>query len=213
MNKLFSKVFMWMFVGLLATFLTAFFVVNNPNMLYNIFSTKIYYFIWIAELIVVIFLSARIHKMNPMTAVISFLLYAILNGLTFSSIFVVFEISSIIVIFLVAALLFLIFALIGYITKIDLTKFSTYLFMALLGLLILSIINIFIYNQTLNLIVSWFGLVLFIFYIAYDIQKIKKMSFYFENENNLAIIGALELYLDFINIFIRLLNIFGRRNN
>lgn len=202
-----------MFVGLLTTFVTSYIVVSNPNMLYNIFATKLYYFIWIAEIIVVIFLSARIHKMNTITAIISFLLYAILNGLTFSSIFVVFELSSIIVIFLAAALLFLIFAFIGYVTKIDLTKFGTYFFMALLGLLVLSLINVFFYNKTLDLITCWIGLVIFIFFIAYDIQKIKRMIGFFENQNNLAIIGAFELYLDFINLFIRLLSIFGKRND
>lgn len=213
MNKIFSKIFMWMFIGLLTTFATSFIVFSNPNMLYNIFSTKLYYFIWIAEIIVVIFLSARIHKMSTMTAIISFLLYSVLNGLTFSSIFVVFKLSSIISIFLVSALLFLLFAFIGHITKLDLTKFGTYLFMALLGLLVLSIVNIFIYNKTLDLITCSIGLLIFIFYIAYDIQKIKSMIGYFENENNLAIIGAFELYLDFINVFIRLLSIFGKRND
>ena len=149
-NKLFSKVFMWMFIGLAITFGIGYYVSVNPNMLFNVFGSY-YWLLIIAELVVVIWLSARIRKMKPMTAKLLFCAYSFLTGLTFSSIFVIYEISSIIYVFGITAILFLIFALIGYFTKIDLTKIGVYLFMALLGVIICSIINIFVGSETFNL--------------------------------------------------------------
>ena len=195
-NKIFSKIFFWMFIGLAITFGIGYYVSLNSNMLYNVFS-KYYIFLVIAEIAVVIWLSARIRKMRPTTTKILFCLYSFLTGLTFSSIFVLYEITSIISIFGITAIIFLIFALIGYFTKIDLTKFGVYLFMGLLGVIICSIINM-------------FALIIFIAYIAYDIQIIKRNLYTFEEQDNLAIFGALQLYLDFINIFLRLLQLFGR---
>ena len=182
-NKLFSKVFFWMFIGLAITFGIGYYVSVNPNMLFNIFGSY-YWLLVIAELIVVIVLSARIRKMKPLTAIIF-----------------VFGITS---------LIFLIFAAIGYFTKIDLTKLGIYLFMALLGVIICSIINIFIGSAGFNFGLTVACLIIFIIYIAYDIQIIKRNLYMIEEEDNLAIYGALQLYLDFINIFLRLLQLFGR---
>lgn len=211
-NKLYSKMFMWMFIGLLVTFATGFYVSTNENMLYNIFSTGLYWVIFIAEFITVIVLSARINKMSQMSAQICFMLYSFLTGLTFASIFVLFEISSIIFVFLATAITFGIFAFIGYTTNIDLTKLGTILFMGLLGIIVVSIINIFVGNSMLDLILCWIGIIIFVGYIAYDIQKVKQMQ-YMMDEDKLAIFGALQLYLDFINLFIRLIQIFGKRND
>ena len=208
-NKLFSKVFMWMFIGLAITFGIGYYVSVNPNMLFNVFGGY-YWLLVIAELVVVIWLSARIRKMKPTTAKILFCAYSFLTGLTFSSIFVVYEISSIIYVFGITALLFLIFALIGYFTKIDLTKIGVYLFMALLGVIICSIINIFVGSETFDLGITIVCLIVFIIYIAYDMQIIKRNLYLIPEEDNLAIYGALQLYLDFINIFLRLLQLFGR---
>ena len=208
-NKLFSKVFIWMFIGLAITFGIGYYVSVNPNMLFNVFDGY-YWLLVIAELVVVIWLSARIRKMKPTTAKILFCAYSFLTGLTFSSIFVVYEISSIIYVFGITALLFLIFALIGYFTKIDLTKIGVYLFMALLGVIICSIINIFVGSETFNLGITIVCLIVFIIYIAYDMQIIKRNLYLIPEEDNLAIYGALQLYLDFINIFLRLLQLFGR---
>lgn len=208
-NKIFPKVFMWMFIGLLVTFGVGAFVMSNENMLYNIFETNLYWVIFIAQIAVVIWLSARIQKMKESTATILFLLYSMLTGLTFSSIFVVFELNSIMLVFAVTALLFAIFACIGYFTKIDLTKISTYLLMALLGLIIVSLVNIFLGNDTLDLILCCIGVLIFVVYTAYDMQKIKLLAASMEQEHKVAIIGALELYLDFINLFIRLLQLIG----
>ena len=212
-NKIFPKVFMWMFIGLLISFGTGYFVYNNPNMLYNIFSTSMYYIIIIVELLIVIFLSARIQKMNPLTAMISFVLYSVVTGLTLSIVFVMFEMSSIIYIFLITAFVFLIFALLGYFTKIDLSKYSTIFLMGLFGIIISNIVNIFLNNATFDIILSWIGVVLFVGLVAYDIQKIKRYGEIIDDDNKIAIIGALDLYLDFINIFLRLLNLFGKNKN
>jgi len=211
-NKLFSKIFFWMFIGLAITFGIGYYVSLNENMLFNVFS-KYYIFLIIAELVVVIWLSARINKMKPTTAKILFCLYSFITGLTFSSIFVVYHMTSIIMVFGITSLIFLIFALIGYYTNIDLTKLGIYLFMALLGVIICSIINMFVGSQTFDLGITIVCLVIFIAYIAYDVQIIKRKLLYINEEDNLAIYGALQLYLDFINIFLRLLQLFGKNRD
>ena len=211
-NNLYSKMFMWMFVGLLITFLVGYYVSTNENMIYNIFATKFYWVIYIAEIVTVIVLSVRILKMSKNGAIFGFLLYSFLSGLTFSSIFITFKMSSIIFIFLITALVFLIFALIGYFTKIDLTKLGTILFMGLIGILIAAIINIFVQSQTFDLILVILGIIVFIGYIAYDINKVKRLEGQLD-EDKLSIVCALELYLDFINLFIRLLQLFGKNKD
>lgn len=208
-NKLYPKVFMWMFIGLLVTFLTGFFVSTNENMLLSIFSGGAYFFFVIAELAVVIFLSARIHKMKSTTAKICFILYSFLTGLTLSSIFVVYELESIMLIFLVAAFLFGVFGLIGYKTNIDLSKLGTILIMLLLGIIVCTVVNIFLGNETFDIIICIVSIVVFLGFVAYDIQKIKRLENSMMEEDKIAIIGALELYLDFINIFLDLLRLFG----
>ena len=211
-NKVFGKVFMWMFIGLLITFLTGYVVSSNDNMLYNIFSGGTYFILIIIELVLVIYLSARIHKMQVTTARIVFILYSFVSGLTFGSIFIVFKMSSIMLIFLITAILFGIFALIGRFTKLDLTKAGTILLMMLLGIVICTFVNVFLKNDTLDLFVSYISIIVFLGFTAYDMQKIKMLSYEFDDEDKIAIIGALELYLDFINIFIDLLRIFGKRD-
>lgn len=208
-NKLYPKVFMWMFIGLLVTFLTGFFVSTNENMLSSIFSGGTYFLFVIAELVVVIFLSARIHKMKSTTAKICFIIYSFLTGLTFSSIFVVYELESIMLIFLVAAFLFGLFGLIGYKTNVDLTKFGTILLMLLLGIILCTVVNIFLGNETFDIIICIVSIIVFLGFVAYDIQKIKRLENSMIESDNLAILGALELYLDFINIFLDLLRLFG----
>lgn len=209
-NSIFPKVFMWMFIGLLVSFGTGYYVYTNPNMLYNIFSTNFYYVIIILELAIVIFLGVRIQKMNPLTAKLSFILYSIATGLTLSIIFVAFEITSIIFVFIITAIIFLIFALLGYFTKIDLSKYSTIFMMGLLGLIIGTIVNIFLNNAFFDIILSWIGIIIFVGLVAYDIQKIKRYEIIIEDQDKAAIISALDLYLDFINIFLRLLKLFGK---
>ena len=211
-NKIMSKVFGWMFIGLLVSFLTGYVVSLNPTMIGNIFGNA-WWILLIAELGIVIFLSTRIAKMSPTTAKISFLLYSFVSGLTFSSIFIVYEMSSIIFVFLITGFIFGLFSFIGATTNMDLTKLRTYLLMGLIAIIICSIVNIFIGSSTFATIVSIIAVVVFIGYTAYDVQKIGRL--YEDNalpEENLAIYGALQLYLDFINLFIHLLDLLGKDN-
>ena len=208
-NKLFSKVFMWMFIGLAITFGIGYYVSLHANMLYNIFSV-LYIFLAIAEIVLVLVLSARIRKLKPTTAKVLFCIYSFLTGLTFSSIFVVYSMTSIMYVFGITALIFLIFAAIGYYTKIDLTKIGIYLFMILIGIIICAIINIFVGSAKFDFALTVLCLIVFIIYIAYDIQVLKRNMYMIENEENLAIYSALQLYLDFINIFLRLLRLLGK---
>lgn len=207
--KIYSKVFLWMFLGLLVTFITGIYVSTNENILIFLFQNNGFIFAIIAEFITVIFLTARIRKMSPTTARISFLLYSFLTGLTFSSIFLVYELSSIMLIFLVTSLLFGIFALIGNYTSLDLTKLGTFLLMMLFGVIICVLINIFLDNSTFDIIISSISVIVFLGYTAYDMQKVKLLEDEMD-EDNLAIYGALQLYLDFINILLDLLRLFGK---
>lgn len=213
-NKFLSKVFGWMFIGLLITFGTGFLVSSNENMLINILSGPGLAVILIMELLLVIFLSARIAKMSSSVAKASFILYSFVNGLFFSTYFVEFEISSLIFVFLITAIIFGIFALIGATTKLDLTKMGTYLLMGLIGIIICGVINIFVGSSSFDFILSIVGVILFLGYTAYDVKMIMNSDkFSMIPEENLAIYGALELYLDFINLFIRLIEFFGKRND
>lgn len=209
-NRIFPKVFLWMFIGLAVTFGIAYYVSLNENMLYNLFSGYKFMLIVIAEIVIAIVLSARIRKMNPMVAKGLFLLYAGLTGLTFSAIFVVYELTSIIYVFGITSGLFFIFGLIGYFTKLDLTKIGIYLVMALFGIIIVSFINMFVGSEVLDLGLCVIGIIVFLGFIAYDIQIIKRNLYGVDNEENFAIIGAFELYLDFINLFVKLLRLFGK---
>lgn len=208
-NKIFSKVYGWMFIGLLVSFITGYYVSTNTNMLYNIFSTNLYWILAIVEIVVVIWLSAGIRKMNIITAKTLFVLYSILTGLTLSILFVAFKISSIIFVFGITSLMFAIMALIGTFTKIDLTKLGTILFMGLLGIIIAALINLFVGSQTFDLGIIIVGIIIFTLYIAYDVQKVKYIVQELE-EDKAVIICAFELYLDFINLFIKLLRLFGK---
>ena len=211
-NKIYSKVFLWLFIGMLMTFLTGIYTTTNESALSVIFSGGFYWVLVVVELLLAIFLSARIHKMSPTTARICYLLYTFLTGLTFSSVFIVYKLESILLVFGITSLLFLVFALIGKTTKIDLSKLGTYLLMMLLGIIICSIINIFLGNSTFDLVISCISIIIFLGYIAYDVQKIKRLNGFLA-EDNLAVIGAFELYLDFINIFIDLLRLFGKADD
>lgn len=206
MSDILKKVFGWMFIGLLVTFVTGYVVSINPNMFYSMINS--YLLLAIIEIVLVIILSARITKMNPLTARIMFILYSFVSGLTFSSIFVVYQMSSIMIVFLITALMFGILSFVGYATKTDLTKIGTYLFIGLIAIIVSTIINIFIGNSMFEIIICSISILIFLGFTVYDIKKIKALESVID-EDNLAIYGALQLYLDFINIFIDLLRLFG----
>ena len=205
-NELLSKVFRWFSLGLLITFITAFFTSTNIYLLSLIFSGPGYIIIILLELFLAIWLSSRIRNMKNSTAITLYLGYSILTGLTLSSIFILYELTSIIWIFLASSLTFLIFSFLGKSDKIDLSNYGIYLFIGLLAVIILEIVNLFILSNTLDIILCIVTLGIFVAYIAYDVQKILR---YYDDNDNMAIFGAFQLYLDFINIFIRLLRLFG----
>lgn len=213
MKEYFTKVFGWLFIGLLTTFLGSFLVSSSPALLTLVFSGPIYLILVIAELAVAIYLGAKINTMKVSTAKILYFVYALLTGVTFSSIFIIFETSSIIFIFLATSLIFGLFALIGKFTKVDLSKISIYLAMILFGIIILQIINIFFMNNTLDIVLCSISLIIFMLFTAYDMQKIARVAESGYGNENLAIIGAFQLYLDFINIFIKLLRLFGKERD
>ena len=180
--------------------------------MYNLFMGYKWIILVLLELGIVFVLSMFIEKLNPMVAKILFCVYALITGLTFSAIFVVYELGSIIYVFGVTSVVFLIFSLLGYFTNMNLSKLGTYLFMALIAIIIASVINIFIGSSALEMGITIIALIIFIGYVAYDVNMIKQ-SGKFEQSENMPIFWALQLYIDFINLFIRLLRFLGKQKN
>ncbi|WP_010681071.1 Bax inhibitor-1/YccA family protein [Acetivibrio cellulolyticus] len=210
-----ARVFGWMFIGLMVTGLTALFTATSPAMLRIIYTGRFTIFgLMILELVFVWFISSRAMKMEYGVAAAAFILYSILNGLTLSSIFFAYTFKSIALAFFMSAGFFGFMSVYGMITKTDLTSLGSLFIMGLVGLIIVSIVNIFLHNPTLYWIISFVGVAIFLGLTAYDSQKIKDISIRFtgtEKERNVAIVGALILYLDFINLFLYILRILGKR--
>ena len=212
MNKIYSKVYGWLFVGLLLTFATGAFFSNYENAIINLMSGAGYIIVLLVEFGLAIFLSARIHKMSSAMATFCYLLYSFVTGITFSTIFIAFDMKSLILIFFVTALVFGLFALFGMFTKLSLDKLGTILFMMLLAIIVASIINIFVGSSMFDIIICIIGILVFIGYIGYDVKKLP-ILFDSLGEENGAIYGAFQLYLDFINIFIYLVQLFGNNDS
>lgn len=213
---LMRKVYVWMTLALVITGFTAYGVATSPGVLQLIFGNQILFWgMIIAELALVIGVSAAINRLSLTTATLMFILYSVINGALFSSIFLIYTASSIATVFFITAGTFGVMALIGYTTKTDLTSIGKYLFMALIGLIIATLVNMFIKSEGFTYILSYIGVLVFVGLTAYDSQKIKQMLLQApdagEGAQKLALLGALTLYLDFINLFIYLLRIFGRR--
>ena len=209
-NNSMIKIFFRMFLGLLATAISAFYTYKSG--LYITIATGMSYGILaIIEIAVVFIFSLLFRKLSPTLVTILFYTYSFINGVTLSTIFAVFEMTTIFYAFLTTAVLFGGLALYGYTTKRDITKASTIFTTALIIGLIVSLINLFIGNTIINIILDWVMLFVFAGLTVYDMNKIKAMEQYVEYDTEkFYIYGAMELYLDFINIFIRLLSIFGR---
>lgn len=210
------KVFLWLFIGLIVTAVSAY-VFSETNLWMVVFSNRlIYWGMFIVELFLVIKISASLHKISAGAARVYFMLYSIMTGLTVAAITFLFGMYTTFVAFAYTSLLFGSMALIGFTTKRDLMKFSSLFMAGLITLLIASVANMFLRLQGLDLILSYVGIVLFMAITAYDIQKMKRL--YEANEGNeealnkLAIFSALDLYLDFINIFLRIVQILGRNS-
>ena len=215
---LMRKVYLWMTLSLMITGITAAGVANSPNILTLIYSSQVVMWgIIIAEFGLVIYISARLEKLSLSTATTLFALYSILNGVMLSSIFLLYSTAIISKVFFITAGTFGVTALYGYATKKDLSSLGNILFMALIGLVIATVVNVFMKSAMFDLILSYIGVIIFVGLTAWDSQKIKHMMMVQqdadESAQKLALIGALSLYLDFINLFLYLLRIFGRSND
>ena len=213
-RKFLTKVYGWMSLALLLSGITAFIVANSPFLINLVFGNKIGFpLLAIGEIVLVWWLSASIRKISTMTASIAFLAYSVINGATLASIFYVFSLDSIIVVFLVSALMFIGMSLYGVFSKSDIMSFGRYFSMAIIGLIVASVINIFLKSSGFNWVISIVTVVIFTGLTAYDTRKMILVSQQADGSDmfqKASIIGALELYLDFINIFLALLRIFGK---
>ena len=210
------RVYNWMTAGLAVTGVLAFYVSNSETMLNIIHGNPIVPIVLIvAQLGLVIYLSGWIQKMSASQATGLFMLYAGLTGLTFSFIFLAYTTSSITSTFLVTAGTFAAMSFYGYTTKKDLTSWGSFLFMGLIGIIIASLVNLFLQNEAMHWIITYAGVLIFVGLTAYDTQKIKNMNILgnegTDEDTKEAVIGALTLYLDFINLFLMLLRIMGDR--
>ena len=214
---LMRKVYLWMTLALVLTGITAYGVASSPGLMMTIFQTPaIMWGLIIAELAIVIAISAAINRLSLTTATLLFVLYSVLNGATLSLIFAVYTMSSIANVFFITAGTFGVMAAYGYFTKRDLSSWGKLFLMALIGLIIATLVNVFLVKSSgFDLILSYAGVLIFVGLTAYDTQKIKQMlamqTDMGEGAQKVALLGALSLYLDFINLFLYLLRIFGRR--
>lgn len=212
---LMRKVYVWMTLALALTGFTAYGVATSPGILQAIYTNQILFWgLIIAEFALVFGVSAAINRISLTTATLMFILYSVINGALLSYIFLAYTASSVATVFFITAGTFGVMALIGYTTKTDLSSMGKILFMALIGLIIATVVNIFVKSSGLTMILSYVGVLIFVGLTAYDTQKIKQMLLQApdasEASQKIALLGALSLYLDFINLFIYLLRIFGR---
>ena len=212
-NLLISKVFLWMSLGLFISFVTGLIVSLNENMLLSLIDPLFYWIVPLSQIILVVILTAFIEKMKPITAEFWFLLYSFTSGLTISSLFLIFNVSTMIYAFLTSAIVFALFAAIGSSTKMNLSKHESILSMGLLALVICFIVGFSFANSTFELIMNFVTVILFIGFTAHDMQKILKLRNSKLPKDNLAIYGALELYLDFVNIFLSMVHLMDLDQN
>lgn len=216
-STLLRSVYVWMTLALVITGFVSMYVAQSYQLISFIFGNKLA--LWgmlIAELAVVFYLSARINSISFTKATVMFIIYSILNGATLASIFLVYTMSSIASTFFVAAGTFGVMALYGYVTKSDLTRIGNICLMALIGLIIATLVSMFWLNSMLQMIITYAGVILFVGLTAYDSQKIKRLLTadgieVTEETQKIALLGALTLYLDFINLFLYLLRLLGDR--
>ena len=213
---LMRKVYVWMSLALAITGFTAYGVATSPGIMQAIYTNQILFWgLIIAEFALVIGVSAAINKLSLATATLMFILYSVINGALLSYIFILYTASSISTVFFITAGTFAAMAVVGYTTKTDLSSLGKILLMALIGLIIATVVNVFVKSSGFDMILSYVGVLIFVGLTAYDSQKIKQMLLQApdagESAQKVALLGALSLYLDFINLFIYLLRIFGKR--
>lgn len=216
-STLMRSVYTWMTLALAITGLTAMYMAKSLTVINMMMqNSMLFWGVLIAEVVLVMYMSARINKISFTTATLLFIAYSILNGVTLSILFLIYTASSIATTFFVTAGTFGAMALFGYVTKKDLTRIGSLCIMGVIGLIIASVVNMFLHNTMMDMIISYVGVLLFVGLTAYDAQKIKHLLSGDDIEVNestqkIALLGALTLYLDFINLFIYLLRILGDR--
>ena len=218
-NILMNSVYQWMMVGLLISGLSAFMVTHSTFLLHLLFGNP--YAIWVLffiEIGLVIAISAGINKMDVSTARVLFVLFSIVDGMTLASIFLVYTEASIVTTFFIAAMTFGVMSLYGYFTDSDLSAWGGILFAGLIGVIIALVVNFFLQSPAFEWWISIIGVFVFVGLTAYDTQKIKQMGAAMANDDaqslsRVAIVGALALYLDFINLFVMMLEFFGNQRN
>ena len=214
---LLRSVYLWMTLALIITGFVAMYVAKSYTLVnMMIQNSMMFWGVLIAEVALVWYLSARIYKMSFTTATILFIVYSILNGVTLSILLLVYTASSIATTFFVTAGTFGTMAIFGYITKKDLTRIGSLCIMGVIGIIIASLVNLFLQNSMMDMVISYIGVLLFVGLTAYDSQKIKRLLSGDDIEVNevtqkIALMGVMTLYLDFINLFIYLLRILGDR--
>ncbi|MCP4416673.1 MAG: Bax inhibitor-1/YccA family protein [Chloroflexi bacterium] len=215
-----QRVYGWMSLGLLLTTIVAYFTLRSETLLNLLFSNSLFFWgLIIAELAMVISVRSVINKLSPMAGLALFFAYSALNGVTLSVIFLAYGLGTIFLAFGVTTIIFVILTVVGLTTKEDLTKWGPILFVGLLGIILASVVNIFLASTALDWIVTYLGILIFLGLIVYDSNMIKRMTLTAVSQGNatqqvlngVAVIGALRLYLDFINLFLRLLRVLGRR--
>ena len=217
-NDFVRSVYNWMGLGLGLTGFIAFYVSNSPHLIKLIFGNQILFFgLIIGELALVFYLSARVQKIQASTATALFIFYAALNGVTLSFIFLIYTQASIASTFFICSATFVACSIYGMVTKRDLTSLGGFMAMGLIGIIIASVVNMFIRSSGMSMIISYIGVFVFVGLTAYDTQKLKRMALSQPADLEAgvarkgAIMGALSLYLDFINLFLMLLRILGAR--
>lgn len=213
-----SRVYLWMFLGLLVTTASALFTVSFDPLLRLIFSTPIIPIgLFVVEIVLVMAISGLINRVSPVVALTLFFIYAAVNGLTLSVIFLAYSLGSLVLTFGICALLFGFMSVVGFTTKQDLTSWGKILLIGLVGIIIASIVNFFLASTILEIIISYLGVAIFLGLTVYDTQRIKNMTLHGLMQgdslvvNRVGVMGALKLYLDFINLFLFLLRILGGR--
>jgi len=214
-KKFMAATFGWMFIGLIFTALSAFVILSSSELTYMVVHS--FTLVIILQFVVVIVLGFAFNKLSVMAARGLFILYSLLTGVTFSVFALVFTPGSILTALVITALIFGVMSIYGYTTKEDLSKFRSILFMGLIFIVLASVVNLFLHSPMLYYVVSYLGVIVFTALIGYDVNRIKYMAMQSLTSDTvslkkLAIFGALQLYLDFINLFIFILQIFGRRN-
>ena len=206
--RIYPKMFTWLFFGLLITFVSGYGLSLVPTLMMRLLSVGAIP-ILIIELVIAVLIGFRIRKMNKSTAIICYILFSITTGVSFSVLFLQYEMFSLMSIFLITSIIFAALALYGHTTKRDLSKFGVTLVVSI----ICSMLNYFIFkNSTLDIAISIISILVFTFYIAYDMKVVRALAFELD-EDKVAIFGAFNLYLDFINLFVRLLEIFGKEKD